>query len=159
MVDRIDELERRLETVESGRASEESYGLARISESGAVTDTGSGLVLSAREKNSSEQGTIMNFVSELEESLGNIKFLSYARFNNSTETEFVLNVCQDIKVKESRHIYLFNGVWETHSEFLCIASRQEAETSGIILMHNKPVIFSSYGSGEPIISKILIEQY
>ena len=75
-LDRITELESTVESLSAAlhniigsKATETDYGLARISESTAVTETGSGLVLSAKEKNPSIDGTLAREIKELKKSI------------------------------------------------------------------------------------------
>lgn len=77
VIDRISDLEKRTELMEGRTATTEKFGMAKISDSESVTEQNSGLVLSAREKNSSADGSIMNRVSnltnQLRAELNNIK--------------------------------------------------------------------------------------
>lgn len=54
-----------IEALRNGKATESSYGLARVSESTAVTQTNTGLVLSAKEKNPSIVGTLASKISSI----------------------------------------------------------------------------------------------
>lgn len=67
----LDRLDALVAETNALRATLESYGLAKISESEAVTDTESGLVLSAKEKNSGIEGTIAYKISKLREETAN----------------------------------------------------------------------------------------
>lgn len=61
----LDRLEALIEETNALRATLETFGLSKISESEAVTDPDSSLVLSAKEKNSSIEGTIANEIKKL----------------------------------------------------------------------------------------------
>lgn len=131
LLDRIDELERRLEAVESGRASEESYGLARISESGAVTDTGSGLVLSARQNNAAETGTLANRIENVLEKTNrlaetvnlSVRLEKTVYIEANTETAFTLGLGKT-------YILALNNAYNVG--FLYIASTGRNTASGHI---------------------------
>lgn len=51
--------------LEGKKTSETEYGLSKISGSESVTDTNSGLVLSAKEKNATVEGTMANSIEKL----------------------------------------------------------------------------------------------
>ena len=59
-------------------ASLEKYGMAMVSESEAVTDVNSGLVLGAKEKNAAVPGSIMNFVENVRKNVGLLSDSSFA---------------------------------------------------------------------------------
>lgn len=65
LFDRVSALESGIEELKNGKADSENYGLARISESAAVTQKDLGLVLGAFEKNAAVPGSIMNKVSNI----------------------------------------------------------------------------------------------
>lgn len=65
VLDRIAALEQKIEQLEGKKATDSEYGLARISESSSVTETGAGLVLGAKEKNAAITGTIAHGMSAL----------------------------------------------------------------------------------------------
>lgn len=71
--DRIAALEQRVAQLEHGMATSENYGLSKISELESVTETDSGLVLGAKEKNAVIPGTLANIltrkISETSESI------------------------------------------------------------------------------------------
>ena len=59
-----------LHNITESKATETNYGLAKISESTTVTETGSGLVLSAKEKNPSIDGTLARKMEQIQNSFG-----------------------------------------------------------------------------------------
>ena len=61
----LERIENDIAELRSLRASLERYGMAMISESEAVTDADSGLVLSAKEKNATVEGTMANSIEKL----------------------------------------------------------------------------------------------
>ena len=78
LFDRVSALESGIEELKNGKADSENYGLARISESAAVTQKDLGLVLGAFEKNASVSGSIMNFAENIRkntDSLSNSSFI------------------------------------------------------------------------------------
>lgn len=64
----INELRGALEEIKQFRATIESFGFSKISESTSVTELDSGLVLSAKEKNASLPGTIANRIETVADS-------------------------------------------------------------------------------------------
>lgn len=77
--DRLAALEQKVAQLEAGMATTENYGLAKISESEAVTETDSGLVLGAREKNAAIEGTIANLMQQSQSDISEIfrKFFTF----------------------------------------------------------------------------------
>lgn len=65
LLERIETIEREIESIKTNVATETNYGSARISRSEDVTED-DGLVLGAWEKNASNAGSIMSRISELE---------------------------------------------------------------------------------------------
>lgn len=66
-----------LHNIIGSKATETDYGLAKISESTTVTETGSGLVLSAKEKNPIIDGSLANKLQSLIDSSKKLYSLSY----------------------------------------------------------------------------------
>ena len=75
------------------KATETSYGLARISESTTVTETGSGLVLSAKEKNPAVSGSLANLVENLNNNSLAIDITEQCSFTHQkTQNSIVMKV-------------------------------------------------------------------
>lgn len=89
-LNRLDSL---IEETKALRATLETYGLVRISESETVTEADSGLVLSAREKNSSIEGTIGNEIKKIEQLIANTGMKNILHFNNVDLFSSVSNSC------------------------------------------------------------------
>lgn len=73
----LERIEADIEELRSLRATLEQYGMGIISESESVTDTDSGLVLGAKEKNASITGSIMNFVEKNKQLIESISESSF----------------------------------------------------------------------------------
>lgn len=72
----LERIENDIAELHALRASLEHYGMAMISESSSVTDPDSGLVLSAKEKNATVEGTIAHSVSALKNKTEQISSLA-----------------------------------------------------------------------------------
>lgn len=71
---RITDMESELRLLKQSVATETDYGLAKITESSAVTEKDSGLVLSARERNPAVDGTLANKIKKSEIKAKTIEF-------------------------------------------------------------------------------------
>lgn len=78
-----------IQDILASKATDTSYGLAKVSESTTVTETDSGLVLSAKEKNPAVTGTIANGQKKLQDdfnSLFDSALKTYSKYvNNSVD--------------------------------------------------------------------------
>lgn len=83
-LDRITALESAVSTLSgtiqdilASKATDTSYGLAKVSEATKVTEANNGLVLSAKEKNPAVDGTIANEISHIKSELSTRKNVKY----------------------------------------------------------------------------------
>ena len=65
----IDELDKKIEEAKELKATLEAYGMVKLSNSAAVTDSTTGLALPATEKNAALEGTLANQISQLNTNL------------------------------------------------------------------------------------------
>lgn len=72
LLTRIDALERAVEQIRSQKASENAFGIAKLTNAQDVTDANSGLALSAMQNNAGIEGTIANRLDFVQRIIGQI---------------------------------------------------------------------------------------
>lgn len=88
--DALDRMEALIAETNALRATLETFGLSKVSESEAVTDPDSGLILSAKEKNSSIEGTLANRIHSMNYIKNIVKNKGFAWNGDSENAQILL---------------------------------------------------------------------
>lgn len=153
-------LTRMINETKALRATSETYGMAKLSDSAAVTDS-TGLVLAATEKNATIEGTLANQLSRLNTEY--TKLSRGIRFYNSDHLPDDYNsdhLPGDITISSDGEWFVFNNLWIYEGDLVILSGTCNIPygTFGVMMQQGNytPISFGAHGSNSIDASNIML---